>query len=208
MNWLKISAFALLGFGLLPLESNAQNFRLGIKIGANMDKTQGTHLGNDFSGYFLGGAYAGVQFTKVRIQAEALFSQSQITTGDNFNEAFKQYIRDGKQDLKGGTFKMNELSIPVLVGFNIVPKFLWIEAGPQYTAVVSINDVDGFLKESKDVIKSGYMSGLVGASVELPFSLNAGVRYVFGLSDRNNTDVPEHWKTSHIQIHVGYSFMK
>ncbi len=103
---------------------------------------------------------------------------------------------------------MNELSIPVLVGFNILPKLLWLQAGPQYTGVVSINDVDGFVKETKDVFKSGYLSGVVGAELELPFSLNAGVRYIFGISDRNNTNVNETWRSSHFQIHVGYSFMK
>jgi hypothetical protein len=209
MKILKISILGILIACLFfPIQSRAQGLRLGVKIGANLDQTHGTDLTGDFSGYFLGGAYVGIQMSKIRIQAEALFSQSTLTTGDNFNDAFSQYINDNKQDLKSGTFKMNELSIPVMVAFNIVPKFLWIEAGPQYTAVVSINDVDDFLKESDRVFKSGYVSGLVGVSLELPLNLNAGVRYVMGFTDRNNTDVPANWKTNHIQIHVGYSFIK
>jgi len=207
MKLLKITFFTLMAAACMPLHSQAQKFRLGIKLGANLDHTQGKDLESKFNGYFLGGAYAGVQFTKFRVQAEALFSQSQMTTGDNFKAAFGNYLSANAASLKNGTFKMNELSIPVTVGFNLLPKLLWIEAGPQYTAVVSIKDVNDFVRESKDVIKSGYMSGVVGASLDLPFSLNAGVRYVFGLSDRNNTDVPDHWRTSHIQIYVGYSFL-
>lgn len=209
MKAVKITSLVLLlAAGLLPYQSGAQNFRLGLKVGANMDRTAGDDLENSFNGFIFGGAYAGVQFTKVRVQAEALFSRSTITTSDNFKNAFKDYLSSSAQNLRNGTFRMNELSIPVMVGFNLVPKLLWIEAGPQYTAVVSIKDVDGFLAESERVFKTGYVSGMVGASLELPFSLNAGLRYVFGLSDRNNTDVPEHWKTSHIQLHVGYSFLK
>lgn len=209
MKALKVTALALLMTAFFqPNRAEAQNFRLGIKLGANMDRTAGDEIENKFNGFIFGGAYAGVKFTKVRVQAEALFSRSTITTSDNFKTAFKDYLSGSAQDLKNGTFKMNELSIPVMVGFNLVPKLLWIEAGPQYTAVVSVKDVDGFLAESKRVFKTGYVSGMVGASLELPFSLNAGLRYVFGLSDRNNTDVPEHWKTSHIQLHVGYSFLK
>lgn len=188
--------------------AQAQNLRLGIKAGVNFDKTQGRNLDGEFNGYFLGGAYLGVRFTKVRVQAEALFSQSKITTGDNFKSAFGSYVKDNVGSIKEGTFKMNELSIPVMVGFNVLPKLLWIQAGPQYTGVVSIDDVNGFVKETKDVFKNGYLSGVVGAELELPFSLNAGVRYIFGISDRNNTNVSEAWRTSHFQVHVGYSFLK
>jgi len=186
---------------------NAQNLLLGIKAGANFDKTQGDNLDGKFSGYFMGGAFLGVKFTKVKVQADLLFSQSKITTGDNFVNAFGNYVTEKGQQLREGTFKMNELSIPVTVGFNVLPKLLWIHAGPQYTGVVSINDVDGFVKETKNVFKSGYLSGVVGAELMLPFNLQVGGRYIFGISDRNNTNVSDTWRTSHFQVHVGYSFL-
>lgn len=187
--------------------AGAQNLDLGIKAGVNMDRTGGDHLDGKFAGSFLGGAYVGVRFSKVKVQGELLFSQGKVSTGDNFGQAFSSYLKDGVSSAKEGTFKMNELSIPVTVGFNILPKLLWIHAGPQYTSVVSIKDVDGLVRESKDVFKSGYISGVVGAEVQLPFSLNAGLRYIFGISDRNNTDVPDSWRTSHIQLHVGFNIL-
>ncbi len=187
--------------------SQAQGLLLGLKAGVSFDKTQGKNLEGEFSGYFLAGAYAGVRFTNVRVKAEALFSRGTITTGDNFKDAFGSYLSQSASNIKDGTFKMNELSIPVLVGFQLIPKFLWIEAGPQYTGVVSIKDVDGFLRESKDVFKSGYLSGVVGAELQLPFNLNAGARYIFGISDRNNTNVSGAWRTSHIQVHVGIGLL-
>jgi hypothetical protein len=209
MNCLKSTSLAaLLVVFLFSSRTHAQSLILGIKAGANFDKTQGKNLDGKFSGNFLVGGYAGVRFTKIKVTADVLFSQSKITTGDNFGNAFGNYVNQNVSNIKDGKFKMSELSIPVLVGFNILPKLLWIQAGPQYTGVVSINDVNDFLKESKDVFKSGYLSGVVGAELELPFSLNAGLRYIFGISDRNNTNVNESWRTSHFQLHVGYSFLK
>lgn len=192
----------------LPFQSQAQGLRLGIKAGVNFDKTQGEHLDGAFSGYFLGGAYAGLQFTKFRVQAEALYSQNTMTTGSNFKNAFDNYISEKGKELKSGTFEMNELSVPIVLGFNIVPKLLWIEAGPQYTAAISLKDKDGFVTDVENVVKKGYVSGLVGASLELPLSLNVTVRYVFGLTDLNNTDVSEQWRNRRIQATVGYSFCK
>lgn len=200
---------AMLGLCLLCSvnPAKAQKLLLGIKAGVNLDRTTGDHLDEKFSGYFLGGAYAGVRFNKVKVQADLLFSQSKVTTGDNFKSAFGNYLSDNAAAIREGTFKMNELSIPVTVGFNVLPKLLWIHAGPQYTGVVSIKDVDGFVKETKDVFKNGYLSGVVGAELQLPFSLNAGVRYIFGISDRNNTNVSDAWRTSHFQIHVGLGIL-
>lgn len=201
-------ASLLLSAMALPLQSQAQGLRLGIKAGVNFDKTQGEHLNGSFSGYFLGGAYVGLEFTKFRVQAEALYSQNKMTTGSSFKDAFNNYISQKGEELKSGTFEMNELSVPVVFGVNIVPKLLWIEAGPQYTATISMKDKDGFVTDVENVVKKGYVSGLVGASLELPLSLNVTVRYVFGLTDRNNTDVPDQWRSSHIQATVGYSFIK
>jgi hypothetical protein len=208
MKSLKLTIVCALLCLLVSVQSDAQNLLLGVKLGANFDKTQGENIDGKFSGYFMGGAYAGVKLTKIKVQAELLFSQSKITTGDNFVNAFGTYVTDNGKALKEGTFKMNELSIPITVGFNVVPKLLWVHAGPQYTGVVSIDDVDGFVKETKNVFKSGYISGVVGAELELPFNLNAGLRYIFGISDRNNTNVSDSWRTSHFQLHVGYSFLK
>lgn len=209
MNNLRLFlASILLSAMAWPLQSHAQGLRLGIKAGVNFDKTQGEHLDGDFSGYFLGGAYVGLQFTKFRIQAEALYSQNTMTTGSSFKDAFNNYISQKGEDLKSGSFEMNELSVPIVVGVNIVPKLLWVEVGPQYTAAISLKDKDGFLTDVENVVKKGYVSGLVGASLELPLNLNVTVRYVFGLTDRNNTDVSEQWRSSHIQATVGYSFVK
>lgn len=194
----------------LPFLGNAQNggthFRLGLKTGVNFDQTQGEHLSSDFSGYFLSGFYVGFQAHRFRMQAEALFTQSTITTGSGFKDAFKQYLSEKGTELEKGTFSINELSVPLLFGFNLIPRAVWIEAGPQYTDAVSIKDINGFVKDVHQVITTGYVSAVAGIGIDLPFNFNLDCRYVMGLSDRNNTNIPIQWRSNHFQASLGFSF--
>jgi len=209
MKKIKNTTFLLCLLGTLAFhKSNAQNLRLGIVAGANMDKTSGKDLAGKFKGNFTGGVFVGGGSNKIRVQADLLFSQGTITTGDNFKDAFGNYINENAGSVKSGTFKMNELSIPLTLGINLLPKMLWFEIGPQYTAVVSIKDKNSFLTETERVFKKGYVSGVAGLSLELPFSLNVGVRYIMGITDRNNTEVNDAWRTNHIQVRVGWSLFK
>ncbi|MFT4061470.1 MAG: outer membrane beta-barrel protein [Edaphocola sp.] len=204
----KIIAALLIAATLLCGQAFGQKFILGIKTGADFDQTSGSNLNSNFNGYFVAGAYTGLRVNKVKFQVEALFGQSRVTTNDNFINAYGDYVSANANTIKNGTFKINELHMPVILGFNIIPKLLWLHIGPQYSGVVSIDDVDGFLKDGKKVFKSGYLSGLAGLELQLPFNLNIGARYIVGISDRNNTNVPDTWRTNHIQAHIGFSFLK
>lgn len=204
--------FSLFCLGLSP-QAQAQSgsegpgLLLGLKAGVNFDQTQGSHLDGSFDGYFIGGGFVGIKMNKVKVQGELLFSQNTIATGDNFKSAFFQYLSTNGQQLRNGEFKMDELSIPIFVAYNLIPKFLWLEAGPQYTSIISIKNKDDFIRDTKDVFKSGYLSGLVGVSLNLPLHLTLGGRYIFGLSDRNNTEVSDRWRTNQYQITLGYNFL-
>lgn len=201
-----ITLFTALGLGASQTKLFAQKPMAGIHLGATMDQTIGTDLKGSFSGTFMAGAYGGLRFHKVGVHAELNFSQSTITTGDNFKAAFGNYLSANAVNVKNGTFKLNELSIPILVSFNIV-KGLWVEAGPQYTAVVSIQDKNELLKATSDVFKSGYISGAAGLWLDLPFHLKVSGRYIFGITDRNKTTVQQDWRTGQIQLAVGYRFL-
>jgi len=204
MKALKLTIIATLAGLLFTAESNAQKLYIGAKAGVNLNKTSGDHLDGDFKGHFLGGAVVGLKFTAVRVQGELLFTQTSLTTGDDFGSAFGNYLTAAGKSLKNGTFKQSELAVPVTVGFNLVPKLLWISAGPQFSGIVSTTDASEFVNDTKSIVRKGYVSGVVGAEVELPFKLNAGVRYVFGLSNMNKiSDVDASWKSSQIQLHVG-----
>ena len=179
---------------LLTNKSNAQSIYLGPKIGVNFNQVKGKSLDEAFKGNFLAGAFVGVKFTALRLQGELLFTTGKVETdGTPSNPTYRDQ-----------TFKTSQLAVPVTVGFNIVPKLLWLYAGPQFTGVVSVNNPDDLYKGTEDVIKKGYVSGVVGADLQLPFKINGGLRYVFGLSDINNIgDVQGTWKSSQLQVHVG-----
>ena len=203
-KWLFAFTVILVSF----FESQAQGVRLGIIGGANMERTNGNLISGSFNGNFMGGGYLGVGGKKLKIQADFLFSDGIITTGPNFKTAFKDYISENANNVQKGIFEMKELSIPIAIGINIVPKVLWLEFGPQYTAIVSITDEYSFLKETEKVFTKGYISGIAGLYLELPLHFNLGVRYVSGITDRNNTPVNDTWKTDKLQLRLGLSILK
>jgi hypothetical protein len=84
---------------------------------------------------------------------------------------------------------------------------VWLQLGPQYSGVVSTKDVDGLVKDSKQLFKSGQLSGIGGLELHLPFHLRVGARYVFGLTDINGTSISDTWKEKQVQVTVGYNFL-
>ncbi len=179
---------------LLANTSNAQSIYLGPKIGVNFSQVKGKSLDNAFKGNFLAGAFVGVKFTAVRIQGEVLFTTGKVETDETPSDPA----------YRNKTFKTSQIAVPITLGFNIVPKLLWLYAGPQLTGVVSVKNPSDFYQGTQDVIKKGSLSGVVGADLQLPFKINAGLRYNFGFSDINNVgDIAGSWKASELQVHVG-----
>jgi hypothetical protein len=195
MKALKLTLFAAVAsLFLCTTTSRAQSIYLGPKVGINFNQVKGKSLNDAFKGNFLAGAFVGVKFTAVRIQGELLFTTGKVETDETTTDP----------TYRNQTFKTNQLAVPITIGFNIVPKLVWLYAGPQFTGVVSISNPNDLYKGTEDVIKKGYVSGVVGADLQLPFRINAGLRYAFGLSDINNIgDVSGSWKSSQLQVHVG-----
>lgn len=184
---------------MFTAKSNAQSIYLGPKVGINFNQVKGKSLDEAFKGNFLAGIYGGVKFTAFRIQAEVLYTTGKVETDQT----------PSNTELQNQTFKSHQLVVPITFGFNIVPKLLWLYAGPQFSDVVSISNPSDAYQGTEDVIKKGYVSGVVGADVQLPFSLNVGMRYVFGLSDINNVgDISGTWKSSQLQVHAGITLFK
>ncbi len=189
---------------LLTLTSFAQRPVLGVHLGANMDKTIGQYLDGEFKGTFVAGGFVGIRIKNVGITAEANFSQPKITTGDGFWGGFKNYVREGVDSVKNHSFKMNELSIPILISYNLFSS-VWVQAGPQYTAIVKMSDQDNVLKDTPEaVFTTGYISGIAGLWIDLPLHLKLSGRYVFGITDRNNSSVSGAWHSRRIQLTLGF----
>lgn len=208
----------LLAFLLLPLLSNAQiglssaspiDVDLGLKVGANFAKLDGNTWDNGYKAGFLGGIYGSIHTKKVGIQVEGLFSQSNYQTGGTeFYKVYKGvpgFFRNIADSAKQGDITVSHFSIPVLLTFKLFSN-AWVQLGPQYSGIISVNDKDDMLNDARGLFGNGDFSGVMGVWLNLPVGLNAGARYIIGFSDqRNSAALSEAWKNRMIQLHIGYN---
>lgn len=205
---------------LLPVLSFAQGpaskvlpvkIDLGIKVGANFANLDGKQWESGYKPGFVGGIFGGVSGKRFGVTAELLFSQVKYTgNGLDF------YYRNGTAAASGynnpadsskkGDFAVSYLNIPILLNIKIAGP-LWFQVGPQYSGVLSINDKSNLLKDTKGLLKSGDIAGVLGLQLNLPMGLRASARYIVGLGDMNASSVSDSWKTRTIQLGVGYSFL-
>jgi hypothetical protein len=202
---------------LLPFLSHAQlnllSIDLGVKLGANMNQIDGKYWENGYKANFLGGAFLSVSGPMFGGQIEGLFTQSTYTAGEGFNDLYKDLFNAGKESVKGGTFKVNYLSVPLLLNIKLIPRVKF-QVGPQFNKVMSVDDKEGLLKDARGIFKSGTLDAVGGVWVDLPFNLNIGARYIFGLTNINNEDgntysqkIDDSWKQKTLQVHLGYKFL-
>jgi len=190
--------FSILAITLLTsIFTNAQSFRLGAKAGANLSKIQGQSFDNSFElGYQLGG-FAEIDFSKTfGIQPEILFSQTNTKTSSGFNNI---YVGIGSAAPAGEKVQLNYLSIPILLRIN-ASKLLTLHLGPQYS--ILINDKQDLFQNSRDAFKKGDFSMVAGAQLNLS-PLRIYGRYNIGLTDLNEIDNKDQWKSQQIQVGVG-----
>ncbi len=208
--------FTLLALSMLlcrTADAQKLDIDLGIKIGANFSNIDGKYWQNGYKANLLGGAFLGITGRRLGGQIEGIFSQSTYITGKDFNDMYHDILKTGKDSIKEGSFKVNYLSIPVLLNVRLF-KSAMIQLGPQFSGVVSVNDKDDLVKDAGELFK-GSWDGVVGLWVNLPARLNIGVRYVIGLSNINKYDgkslssqeVDDAWKQKTIQVHIGYSIL-
>ncbi len=196
-----VAAFSVAG------AAHAQNMDVGLKVGANISQLNGASWDDGYKANILGGAFVGFRALRMGVQGEAFFTQSTYTIGKTTKDFADANFKNAVDSARGGSFRLNELSVPVLFQLKVAGP-LWLQAGPQFTAILSASDKDNLLKNPDDFFKKASVDGVVGAQAILPFKLQAGVRYVFGLSGINNAQgVADSWKQRGFQIHIGYSFL-
>jgi len=186
---------------------------LGIKAGANFQRLQGETWGDATRAGYFGGLFLNATFKKYGVSGEVLFSQTSFnTTGAKLYVAQKAGGTTNYTVVdttgKEGSFAVTTVSVPILFNLKVVNN-LWLQVGPQYSMVVGVKDKDGLVKDANDLFKSGDISGVLGAHLNLPLNLSVGARYIMGFSDVNggNTSASEAWRNRSAQIYVGYSFL-
>ena len=128
---------------------------------------------------------------QLAIQPEVLLNQINVDSSGSFSAVYKFKHVDKIQ--------LKYLSIPILLNYRLV-KFLTLQAGPQFG--ILMNQHNTVLENGTEAFKSGDLSILTGVQVNIRH-LNIYGRYAFGLTDLNNIDKAETWKSRSIQVGVG-----
>ena len=177
--------------------ANSQSFHVGIKGGAKINKLTGKSFNEEFGyGYHLGG-FAEIGLSeKFTIQPEVLFNEYQQDTASKFNAVY-----DLKSNLSH--IKLNYLTIPILLNYN-ASKLLSLQLGPQFGILMNQNVT--VVENGKEAFKNGNFSMLGG--VQLKFSgFRVYGRYALGLTNLNDIDEKDKWKSQGFQIGVGLAIL-
>ena len=181
-------------FSIMGSAAFAQKIKVGVKGGANINKLTGKSFSDEFSfGYHLGGMVSVGLGKKFAIQPEILFNQINVDTSSSFSTVY--------QFNKLEKVKLKYLSVPILLNFKPV-KYITLQAGPQFG--ILMNKSKTLLQNGKEAFKAGDFSMLGGVQVNVSH-LNIYARYAVGLSNLNDIDNKEKWKSQTVQIGVGFT---
>jgi Outer membrane protein beta-barrel domain len=173
----------------------------GVKLGANFSYLSGSNWDNGIKSNLVGGLFAGIKGPGFGVQIEALFEQSDYTTGNSFYSLYKNYYNDISDSLNKGNFRVNKLCLPVLLQFR-AGRLIWIQAGVQFYGIVSVKDYDGLVKDAKQLFRSGSTAGLLGATLRLG-NADIGARAIFDVQNLNNLNSGDVWRQYMLQAHIG-----
>ena len=191
----KVFAILTVSFFLFMNGTMAQRLKVGIKAGTDIKKLSGKSFDEQFSYGYHAGVFAEIKLTeKLGIQPEVYFSQVNIDTSSTFSSIYNF------KDLS--KVQLKYVNIPILLSFK-PNKFVALQVGPQYGILIDKGNT--VLQNGQDAFKKGDFSMLAG--LQLHFSkVRLYGRYMVGLSDINDIDNREKWKTQTVQIGLGIAF--
>jgi len=184
-----------LALALLISQLMMAQFHLGVKAGANIVKVDGKSFKEEFRyGYNLGG-FAEIGLSpKFSFQPEVMFNQYSTTLDSNYKSIYENVIASNQSKIK-----LNYLSIPLLLDYKFLGP-IHLQAGPQFSVLMSQDK--NFLQNGREAFKNGDFSLVAGAQVKLA-QLRVTGRYIIGLSNINDIDNQDKWKSQVIQLSLG-----
>jgi len=195
---MKTKLFLPLVAALLLSQAIMAQFHIGIKGGANIIKIDGRSFKDEFKyGYHLGGFMELGLSNGWSIHPEVLWNQYSTTVDSNFNHIYQNVFNPSYQS----NVKLNYLSIPILLNYKLFGP-LSIEAGPQFGILIDKNKT--LLQNGGDAFKQGDFAMLAGAELKLG-SFRVNGRYVIGLSNINDIDNQDKWKSQGFQVSLGFA---
>lgn len=185
---------ASISFIFIASSASAQGIKLAIHAGANMSKLDGKSFKDEYQlGYHLGVAPEIMFSSKWGIQPEVMFSQTNTTTSTQFDDMYKVSLNELKD------VKLNYLSIPLMLSYRPF-SFFTLQAGPQFSILMSKQNT--LLENGGDAFKKGDFSMVGGAQINI-LKLRVYGRYGIGLSNINDIDNRDNWKSQTVQLGVG-----
>jgi hypothetical protein len=174
-------------------------FRIGAKGGININKIQGQSYKAGFNYNYLLGGFMQFNFGRLGLQPEVNFVQSTSEFSKDANNVYNDLFMGGSQKKA----KLNYIKVPLLLNVNVgESKHVKLQVGPQFSGLLK-QTVDS-LKTSQNFFKSSDLSMLGGLWIQLPF-INLGARYELGLSNVNDIDNKEKWKSQAFTIFAGFT---
>jgi Outer membrane protein beta-barrel domain len=184
-----------------PNSDHENFFRIGAKAGVNINKINGASYKSGFNYNYLLGVFMQFNFSKTfGLQPEFNFVQSSSEFSNDPTIVYDDLFLDGS--LKKA--KLDYLKVPLLLNINIGPsKRVKLQLGPQYGNVLS--QIVDSLKSNGDIFKKADWSAVGGLWLQIPF-INLGARYEIGLSNLNDIDNQQKWKSHAFTIFAGFTF--
>lgn len=186
----------LIAFGLCVFQfSNAQGFKVGVKVGANLTNTTGTSFKNAYEFGYHAGLFSELMITeKFGIQPELLFSETNLRTGTDFNSLYSTVALSDITKIK-----LQYMTIPVLLDYKPI-SLVTLQLGPQFGILMS--QTKSLKDNAGDAFKNGDFSLLGGVQLNfLKFRVYG--RYAVGLMNINDIDSKDEWKSQTLQIGAG-----
>ncbi len=176
-------------------------FRFGATAGVNINKINGQAYKTGFNYNYQLGAFAQINFArKIGIQPELNLVQTSTEFTNDATDVYNDIFRDGSQKKA----KLSYIEVPLLLNINIgTTKKVKLQFGPSYGALLK-QTVDS-LKINGSIYKNANWSAIGGLWIQLPL-VNFGARYKLGLSNLNDIDNRQTWKSQAIQIFAGVTF--
>jgi len=184
-----------------PNADHENFFRIGAKAGVNINKINGQAYKDGFNYNYLLGVFMQFNFSKTfGLQPEFNFVQSSSEFTNSSSTIYDDLFLNGSQKKA----KLDYLKVPLLLNINVGPsKRVKLQVGPQYGNVLK-QTVDS-LKSTGDIFKKADWSAVGGLWLQIPF-INLGARYEVGLTNLNDIDNQQKWKSQAFTIFAGFTF--
>src|SRR6185295_1370986 len=180
---------------------NENFFRVGFNAGINVNKIQGRSFKDEFRYNYDIRGFLQFNFSrKFGLQPEVSFIQASSEQSDDFSDIYDDISLGGDQ-LKA---KLNYLKFGSLLNLNIGPtQKIKLQFGPQWGML--LNEKVDSLKTNGNIFKDGELSLAGGIMFQLPF-VHFGGRFEQGLTNINNIDNRDKWKSQSFQLFAGITF--